>query len=170
MSLEAFLNYLQLEKNYSKHTLEAYGQDIDSFCEFCSVEFNENNIDQVPYTFIRGWIVHLADNGLTNRSINRKISSLNAYYKFLQKTGHVDTSPLVKHKALKTQKKMEVPFSEMEMDQVLRQIPFTNDFEGLRDRLIIEMLYATGIRRTELVNLKMGNIDWTKKSIKVLGK
>ena len=125
MSLEAFLNYLQLEKNYSKHTLEAYGKDIGTFCDFCSVEFDKDNIDQVPYSFIRSWIVHLADNGLTNRSINRKISSLNAYYKFLQKTGHIVSSPLVKHKALKTQKKMEVPFSEMEMGKVLQQIPFT---------------------------------------------
>ncbi|MEM9078031.1 MAG: tyrosine-type recombinase/integrase [Bacteroidota bacterium] len=170
MSLEAFINYLQLEKNYSKHTLAAYGNDIDSFREFCFDEFNEKNMDQASYTFIRSWIVHLADKGLTNRSINRKISSLNAYYKFLQKTGHILTSPLVKHKALKTKKKVEVPFSEMEMEKILKLIPFNDDFEGLRDRLMIEMLYATGIRRGELVNLQLKDIDWSKKTVKVLGK
>lgn len=170
MSLESFIDYLQLEKNYSKHTLAAYKKDIDSFREFCATEFDANNIDDVSYSLIRSWIVCLADVGLTNRSINRKISSLNAYYSFLQKTGQIVSSPLLKHKALKTKKKVEVPFSEMEMEKVLQQIPFNDDFEGKRDSLIIEMLYATGIRRTELINLKLHNIDWQKKTLKVLGK
>lgn len=170
MSLEAFIDYLQLEKNYSKHTLAAYKKDIDGFKEFCAAEFDENNIDGIAYNLIRSWIVHLADVGLANRSINRKISSLNAYYNFLQKTGQIVTSPLVKHKALKTKKKVEVPFSEIEMDKVLQQIPFDNDFEGKRDSLMIEILYATGIRRAELINLELHDIDWSKKTLKVLGK
>jgi len=170
MSLEAFINYLQLEKNYSKHTLIAYKKDIDEFGGFCLNEFDEKNIDTVSYSIIRSWIVHLSDSGLTNRSINRKVSSLNAYYKFLLKTSHILTSPLVKHRALKTTKRMEVPFSQLEMDAVMQQIPFDDDFEGTRDRLIIEMLYATGIRRTELINLKLSDINWENNTIKVLGK
>ncbi|PRX53138.1 tyrosine-type recombinase/integrase [Flagellimonas meridianipacifica] len=170
MSVHAFVEYLKLEKNYSKHTILAYEKDLKVFNHFCSDEFDVQDIDKIPYSFIRSWIVHLADSGLTNRSINRKISSLNAYYKFLQKTGQITSSPLVKHKALKTKKKVEVPFSEIEMDKVLTLIPFNDDFEGLRDRLMIEMLYATGIRRTELVNLKLRDVDWAKKVIKVLGK
>ena len=170
MSLKAFIDYLQLEKNYSKHTLAAYKKDIDSFIAFCKAEFDVDNIDGIGYNLIRSWIVHLADVGLANRSINRKISSLNAYYNFLQKTGQIVTSPLIKHKALKTKKKVEVPFSEIEMEKVLQQIPFDNDFEGKRDSLMIEMLYATGIRRTELINLELHDIDWSKKTLKVLGK
>ncbi|WP_422859299.1 tyrosine-type recombinase/integrase [Flagellimonas sp. S174] len=170
MSVKAFIDYLKLEKNYSKHTLVAYEKDLETFSHFCSNEFEVNDINEIPYSFIRNWIVKLADSGVTNRSINRKVSSLNAYYKFLQKTGQIISSPLVKHKALKTKKKVEVPFSEIEMDKVLTLIPFTDNFEGLRDRLMIEMLYATGIRRVELVNLKLSDIDWAKKTIKVLGK
>ncbi|WP_435625033.1 tyrosine-type recombinase/integrase [Flagellimonas sp.] len=170
MSAKAFLEYLSLEKNYSRHTLIAYQRDLEMFGQFCSDEYHKETIDEVPYAVVRSWIVQLADSGLTNRTINRKVSSLNAYYKFLQKTGEIVSSPLAKHKALKTKKKMEVPFSEIEMDKVLQQIPFNNDFEGWRDKLIIEMLYATGIRRTELINLKLGDINWATKTIKVLGK
>ena len=170
MSCKAFIEYLELEKNYSKHTLIAYERDLEMFSKFCFKEYDMDIIDEVPYSVVRSWIVQLADDGLTNRTINRKVSSLNAYYKFLQKIGQITSSPLIKHKALKTEKKMEVPFSEMEMDKVLQLIPFDNDFEGLRDKLIIEMLYATGIRRTELVNLKLSDVNWSSNNIKVLGK
>ena len=170
MSCKAFIEYLELEKNYSQHTLVAYERDLEMFSQFCFKEYDMDTIDEVPYSVVRSWIVQLADSGLTNRTINRKVSSLNAYYKFLQKIGQITSSPLIKHKALKTEKKMEVPFSEMEMDKVLQLIPFDNDFEGLRDKLIIEMLYATGIRRTELVNLKLSDINWSSNNIKVLGK
>lgn len=170
MSIKAFVDYLSLEKNYSKHTVEAYQKDIESFSIFCKKEYDESGIDFISYPIIRSWIVTLSSNGVTNRTINRKISSLKAYYKFLQKTGVINGSPLVKHKALKTGKKIEVPFSEEEMTMVLGQIPFSNDFEGKRDRLIIELLYTTGIRRAELVNIKLVDIDYHEQNLRVLGK
>ncbi len=170
MALQAFIDYLQLEKKYSNHTVVAYKKDIQRFGQFCLEEYDEQDIDGVPYAFIRNWIVHLADVGLTNRSINRKISSLNAYYKFLQKIGNLGQSPLVKHRALKTEKKIEIPFSELEMERVLAEIPFSEDFEGVRDKLIIELLYGTGIRRAELVNLKVADLNFASNCIKVLGK
>lgn len=170
MWIKAFVDYLNLEKNYSKHTVEAYQKDIESFSNFCKEEYQEDNIDIVSYPLIRSWIVHLSNAGVSNKSINRKISSLKAYYKFLQTTGVISHSPLLKHKALKTSKKIEVPFSEEEMTKVLRQIPFDKDFSGVRDNLIIEMLYTTGIRRTELVNIKMVDIDYVGENLKVLGK
>lgn len=168
--MQAFIDYLQLEKKYSNHTVVAYKKDIQRFGQFCLEEYDEQDIDGVPYAFIRNWIVHLADVGLTNRSINRKISSLNAYYKFLQKIGNLGQSPLVKHRALKTEKKIEIPFSELEMERVLAEIPFSEDFEGVRDKLIIELLYGTGIRRAELVNLKVADLNFASNCIKVLGK
>lgn len=170
MSVSAFISYLRLEKNYSEHTVKAYEKDIKAFANFCKEDHGEDNIVHISYPLIRNWIVSLSDVGLSNRTINRKISSLQAYYKFLLKVGDITISPLVKHRALKTQKKVEVPFSEVEMDAILSEIPFDDDFEGERDKLIIELLYTTGMRRTELVNLKVSDIDLSGKVLKVLGK
>lgn len=170
MSVSAFISYLKLEKNYSKHTVTAYERDILEFSGFCKTECGVSSIDQIEYTFIRSWIVSLVDQGVTNRTVNRKISSLRSYYKFLLKIGQISVSPLVKHRALKTNTKVEVPFSEKEMQQIIYEIPFEPDFEGTRDKLMIELLYTTGMRRAELVQLKMTDVDVSSKIIKVLGK
>lgn len=170
MSVSAFISYLRLEKNYSEHTVRAYQKDIDAFSSFCKTQFEESSIIHIGYPLIRNWIVELSQNGVTNRTINRKISSLQAYYKFLLKIGEITVSPLIKHKALKTEKKVEIPFSEKEMDALLGENPFNDDFEGVRDRLIIDLLYATGMRRAELVNLKLVDVDLANQTLKVLGK
>jgi len=170
MSLQSFVSYLLLEKNYSKHTVSAYENDIQSFTDFCQEEFGFGNINEVDYNSIRSWIIALVNSNISNRSVNRKVASLKAYYRFLQRIGDLDTNPLAKHKALKTSKKIEVPFSEEEMRRILSQLPFEDNFEGKRDKLIIELLYTTGIRRSELLNLKINDVDLTDKSLKVLGK
>jgi integrase/recombinase XerC len=170
MSLSAFISYLKLEKNYSQHTIKAYERDLVTFSDFCREQHDEQDMVTVAYPLIRNWIVHLSEQGVSNRSINRKISSLQAYYKFLLKVGDITVSPLIKHRALKTSKKVEVPFSEMEMETILSEIPFGDDFEGCRDKLIIELLYATGMRRAELVNLKVSDVDLSSGLLKVLGK
>ena len=112
----------------------------------------------------------MVENGLSNRSINRKVSALNTYYKFLLKVGDIKLNPLSKHKALKTSKKIQVPFSENEIKTVLNDLYFENDYEGIRNKLIIELFYSTGIRRIELVELKLTSIDLDNKTLKVLGK
>jgi len=170
MALEPFFSYLSLEKQYSKHTVSAYQKDIEAFTDFCLLEFQITKIETTGYNLIRSWIVHLVDTGISNRSINRKVASLKAYYKFLLRIGAIQINPLAKHKALKTAKKIEVPFSNKEMEAVLSQISYEENFEGTRNKLIIEILYATGIRRAELINLKIEAIDLHSKHIKVLGK
>ena len=170
MFLNQFLDYLSLEKKYSEHTFRAYAKDLLEFQDFCKSEIEVEDIDSVAYNIIRSWVVSLSDTGISNRTINRKIASLKAYYKFLQKIEAIKTSPLAKHKALKTPKKLETPFSEIEMEQVLNEISYSNDFEGKRDQLVIHILYVTGIRRAELVNLKLKDVDLVEKTIKVLGK
>jgi len=112
----------------------------------------------------------LVDQGVSNRTINRKISSLKTYYKFLLKTGQIENNPLAKHKALKTSKKLQIPFSIDEVEDVLRFLNKAKDFESLRDKLIIELFYGTGIRRIELINLKISDVDIESGQIKVLGK
>ncbi len=169
MSLVAFVNYLNLEKKYSSHTIVAYKRDIEDLMAFCKEEMQEENIDQIPYSYIRNWIIDLIDRKISNRSVNRKVASIKAYYKFLLKTAVIDVSPLANHKALKTEKKVEVPFSAEEMEWSLGD-SFKEDFERVRDRLIIDLFYTTGIRRAELINLKLSDIDLNLFTLKVLGK
>jgi len=170
MPFKAFIDYLLLEKNYSKLTVIAYQNDLTDFLQFNTVHFDELNIDKANYSQIRSWIVSMVENEISNRSINRKVSALNSYYKFLVKIGDIESNPLVKHKALKTSKKIQIPFSETEIASVLDELNFENDFEGIRDKLIIELFYSTGIRRIELVELKLNSLDLNNKTIKVLGK
>jgi integrase/recombinase XerC len=165
-----FYDYLLLEKNYSQHTVTAYINDIGFFESFLSNEFEDDNLLLINYNQIRSWIVSLSDDGISNASINRKVSSLKSFYKFLLKTKQIDTSPLLKHKALKAPKKIQIPFSEKELDMVLNQIMYKEGFEGVRDKLIVDLFYTTGVRRTELINLKIQNVDLSNKTIKVIGK
>lgn len=177
MPFTQFIDYLLLEKKYSAHTILAYRNDLDGFLVF--VESNYDDLDlaagevgikTVNYGIIRSWIVFLVDSGISNRSINRKISSLKSYYKFLLKTKQIEENPLAKHKALKMSRKLQVPFSEKEIDDVIQLLSEEKGFEGLRNRLIVELFYATGIRRAELVNLKISQVSISEKTIKVLGK
>ena len=170
MSFKHFTDYLLLEKKYSPLTINAYQKDLESFHEFNKEEFNEDNIKTVNYSQIRSWIIFLVETGIANRSINRKISSLNTYYKFLLKVDDLKINPLAKHRALKTSKKVQIPFSENEINTVLDDFNFDDSFEGIRDKLIIELFYSTGIRRIELVQLKLTDIDLSNHTLKVLGK
>jgi integrase/recombinase XerC len=170
MLLKAFLDYLLLEKKYSQLTVNAYKKDIESFMAFISSKEETNTIQETNYSQIRSWIVNLVQKGITNKSINRKISALNSFFKFLLKIEEVNLNPLSKHKALKTSKKVQIPFSENEINTVLDQINHNQDFEGVRNKLIIELFYSTGIRRIELINIKLKDIDLENKTIKILGK
>ncbi|WP_272022039.1 tyrosine-type recombinase/integrase [Olleya namhaensis] len=170
MLLQAFLDYLLLEKKYSSLTVNAYKKDIESFLFFLNEEEQNNTIIEVNYAQIRTWIVSLVQKGIANRSINRKISALNSFFKFLLKIKEVKINPLSKHKALKTSKKVQIPFSENEITTVLDQISHNSDFEGLRNKLIIELFYSTGMRRIELINIKLKDADLENKTIKILGK
>lgn len=169
-SKTAFRDYLQFEKKYSPHTVNAYLNDLISFENYINSEFNSDDLINVNYSLIRSWIVTLVDNQISSTSVNRKISSLKSYYKFLLKTKQIAISPLLKHKSLKTPKTLQIPFSEKELDEVLNYITYPEGFEGIRDKLIIDLFYSTGIRRTELIHLKMLNIDLSNATLKVLGK
>lgn len=165
-----FRDYLGLEKNYSPHTVTAYLKDLDFFQAFLKGAFDDDDLIRVNYNQIRAWIVSLSDDGVSNTSINRKIASLKSFYKFLLKTKQITTSPLLKHKALKSPKKLQIPFSEKELDLVLNQIVYPEGFEGMRDKLVVDLFYTTGIRRAELIGLKLHNVDLSNGTIKVLGK
>jgi len=170
MSLPAFLSYLTNEKNYATLTIGAYKKDISEFSEFLNSSGAGAAIDDANYPMIRNWIVTLVDEGISTRTINRKMSALKSYYRFLQKIKVNNTNPLSGHKALKVNKKVEVPLSENEMEALFAAIPFKDNFVGTRDKLIIELLYTTGMRRAELLQLQLADIDLANCRLKVLGK
>lgn len=170
MPFQKFIDYLSLEKKYSQHTVVAYQKDLSDFLQFAKEGYDYKDIIDVNYAIVRSWIVSLVDQGIANRSINRKISSLKTYYKFLLKTKQIEVTPLAQHKALKTSKKLQVPFSEKEIQDVLELLQAEEGYEGIRNRLIVELFYSTGMRRAELIGLKVNNISSAQKTIKVLGK
>ena len=169
-NINAFRNYLQFEKKYSPHTIKAYCDDLISFQSYNYLTFEQEEIDKVEYNQIRSWIVSLVDDGVSNVSVNRKMASLKAYYRFLLKTKQIEISPLLRHRSLKVVRTIQIPFSEKEMESVLLQMQTTVGFEQVRDKLIIDLLYTTGIRRAELIELKLQNVDISSNTIKVLGK
>ncbi|MDC7996105.1 tyrosine-type recombinase/integrase [Altibacter sp. HG106] len=170
MSYTDFHEYLSLEKKYSKHTLTAYLKDLSEFAAFASEEYGYENLNEVSYSIIRQWMVQLVEAGVSNRSVNRKISSLQAYFKFLLKTKQMDVNPLLQHKALKTKKKVQIPFSQQEIEAVIALLNEEEGFEGTRNKLMVELFYASGMRRAELVHLKRSAISLENRTIKVLGK
>jgi integrase/recombinase XerC len=169
-NIQYFQDYLVKEKNYSPLTVHAYVSDVQSFQCYLN-DFHENsNLEEVNYSQIRSWIVVLIENNISTTSVNRKISSLKSFYKFLLKTKQISINPLLKHKSLKTAKKVQIPFSEKELQDVFEFNEYSNDFEGIRNQLIIELFYTTGIRRAEMIHLAIQNVDTNQKTIKVLGR
>jgi len=169
MPVHSFTEYLLHEKNYSLLTIKSYTKDLEDFSVFIKTEY-QSDIVNVNYQQIRLWIVSLVDREISNRTINRKISTLNSFYKFLLKLELITQNPLEKHKALKVKKNIQIPFSEKEMETVLNALKNETSFEGVRNRLIVELFYATGIRRIELVQLQLTDIDLSNQTLKVLGK
>jgi len=165
-----FITYLKVEKGYSPHTLKAYKNDVKGFHQYLESMDNSSDLIAVNYHEIRNWIVDLLANGVDNRSVNRKVSALKSFYKFLQKSDIISKNPLEIHRSLKTQKKIILPFSQKEMVQLKELFPPTEDYDDILAYIIIEILYTTGIRRSELINMKLIDVNIEGKQIKVLGK
>jgi integrase/recombinase XerC len=164
-----FLKYLQYEKRCSAHTVLAYSTDLRQFSEFIKTEF-EDLPESASYGMIRSWITSLSEASNDARSINRKIASLRSYYKFLLRQGSITKDPVVRVKVLKTRKKLPHFVTENEMSAVLDSSEAPDEFEELRNVVIIELLYGTGVRLSELINLKDSSINFRDLSLKVLGK
>ena len=143
---------------------------VISFQNFCIESYQQEKISDINYSQIRSWIVDLVERKVSNRSVNRKISSLKSFYKYLQKIKIIQNNPLSSHKALKTSKKIQVPFSIKEVNEVLSNIETEDSFESTRNKLIVALFYSTGMRRTELIQLKMNSINFSEKQLKVIGK
>ncbi|GAK97882.1 integrase, site-specific recombinase [Nonlabens tegetincola] len=168
MFIENFIEYLSVEKGYSTHTLKAYDRDLYQFKRFC--EFEGVDLNEVNYQVIRSYIAFLLEEGLLAQSVNRKITALKTYFQFLKRIEVVKENPLLHHKSIKTSKRLTLPFSKEEVLKVLNEKIDIEDFENCRDRLIIELLYLTGIRREELISLKISSFEQSARTIRVVGK
>lgn len=164
-----FLEYLKFEKRFSPHTVDAYGSDLEQFGNYLKKNYSIGQIDEVSHPIVRSWVVGLMEEGLSARSVNRKITSLKTFYRFLVREKAVKQNPMPRVQAPKTSKRLPLFVEKQRMDELLDG-KFTNDFEGHRDKLIIAMFYATGMRLSELVGLKESNVDLSRRTLKVLGK
>lgn len=169
MFIERFIRYLQFEKRFSPHTVSAYRQDLYQFTQFIGTE--ELDVASISHRDVRSWMLTLTESGSEAKTVNRKLSVLRSFYKFLQREEIIKSNPLANIKAPKIPKRLPVVMDEQKMDTLLDgDLTFSDDFSGLRDRLILELLYGTGIRLSELVNLKDQDVNLYEQYIKVLGK
>lgn len=168
--LNSFLRYLQFEKRYSTHTLKSYENDLVQFNEFLGQEFPDETLAAAQHFMIRSWVVKLIDEGNSSSTVNRKISTLKAYFKFLLKREIITENPAVRVKSLKKPARLPRFVKENDMLNILDKNEFGPKFSDQRDKLILEMLYGTGIRLSELIGIKLADINVHKKELKVLGK
>lgn len=169
--INSFLDYLRYERNYSNYTVGAYSKDLQQFEDF--VKEKKEGVfepEEVDTDIVRNWIVYLLDNKISTVSVNRKLSSLKSFFKFLTKQGFVSVNPLRFVTGPKTKKPLLSFVKDGDMESLLDGHGFNEDFEGVRDRLILEMLYDTGMRRSELVNLRDVDVDYNDMKIRVTGK
>ncbi|MDE3235645.1 MAG: tyrosine-type recombinase/integrase [Bacteroidota bacterium] len=168
--LASFLDYLKFEKRYSQYTIISYQTDLEQFFSYLISQFDTPALGSISASFIRSWLAELKNDGISSKSINRKISSLKSFYKFLLKTGVVQQSPLVTVVAPKISKRLPVFVEEKHMDDLLNRIDFEEGWAGRSEKLIITLFYATGMRLSELIQLKEKQVDYGHSHIKVLGK
>ncbi|HMO60972.1 MAG TPA: tyrosine-type recombinase/integrase [Ferruginibacter sp.] len=165
-----FLQYLQFQKRYSQHTLVSYQTDLEAFFNFIFTQYEAAALPDITSTYVRSWLAHLKDKGMEAKSINRKISALKSFYKYQLQQGHIQKSPLAAVISPKVKKRLPQFVQEQEMAVLLNQISFPENWEGKTHRLILELLYYTGMRRAELITLKETQVNAAGNTLKVLGK
>lgn len=170
MLTDRFLQYLQFEKRFSRHTLAAYRKDLEQFVAFLQSTYGLSAPEEVAHLHIRSWMVHLVEQGLTSRSVNRKLSCLKTYFRFLQKSEAIRSNPMSKVVSLKTGRRLPAVVKEQSLSILFDQVDFGPGFPGARDRLILELLYCTGMRRSELAGLCLPDLDLAAGRVRVFGK
>lgn len=170
MFITDFLNYIEFERRYSLHTVSSYTKDLEQFSEFLSKTFQVEKAKEIEFVYIRSWISLLMEEGNSPRTVNRKISTLKSYLRYLLKIGKINHNPALKITGPKVRKRLPVFIEEKSMNLLIADIGNPESFEEARDRLVVELFYATGIRRAELIGLKLNDINLDSGLVKVLGK
>ncbi|HPH81322.1 MAG TPA: tyrosine-type recombinase/integrase [Flavobacteriales bacterium] len=169
-AISSFIEYLRFEKRYSKHSLIAYEIDLKQWVSYLNSSYEVTQLEQVQVPFIRSWLVSMMENGLSARSINRKITALKSFYKYALRSGWVQINPMGKISSPKIPKRLPVYVEADKLDLLLDQTEFSDDFEGIRNHLILEMFYGTGMRLSELIELELRDVDTRNLQLKVTGK
>jgi integrase/recombinase XerC len=167
---QSFIDYLKFEKRYSAHTVLAYGDDLDQFFRYLEAQFGVTDLPSISASFIRSWLASLKEQKITSKSINRKISSLKSFFKYQLRTGLLPKTPMAGIISPKSGRRLPVYVEEKDMQLLLNHVEFPDDWQGKTDRLLISIFYNTGVRLTELVTLKNGQVDAAAATIRVLGK
>jgi integrase/recombinase XerC len=167
---EAFLNYLRFEKRYSQHTIISYQNDLEQFLSSIIADFDAPRLKDINAAMVRTWLAGLMNQKLTAKSINRKISTLKSFFKFLMKEGVIDTTPMSIINSPKISKRLPVYVEEKDIKTLFEHVEFTDDWKGRTEKLVLELFYNTGMRVSELINLKASQLDGSYNHIKVLGK
>lgn len=170
MKVDTFLAYLEYEKRYSPHTITAYAGDIAQFLNFLEEVSGVSSLEEVDHWQVRSWVVDLLGRNVRPRTVNRKLSTLKTYFKFLLKRGHISRNPMLKVIAPKTGKRLPVYLQPAEVEHLFERLAFGPEYADQRDRLLLELLYTTGMRRAELIGLRIEDIDLRSRQLKVLGK
>ena len=170
MLVDKFIKYISVEKRLSKHTIISYACDINQFQKYLLEEFEVIHVSDISFQMIRSWVASLLEKGVTSRSVNRKISTLKSYFKFSVREGFIKKNPILRLISPKAKKRLPVFIEQDKIENLLSKLTYEDGFVGERNRLIIELFYVTGIRVSELINLKTSSIDINNKLIKVVGK
>ncbi len=165
-----FLQFIRFEKRYSQHTIKAYENDLSNFISYLSSQFDTDDLTTISHFHVRSWLAVFKDRGMEPRSINRKLSSLNTFYKYLLKKQLVAKNPVRQLHAMRLPERLPVYLKETETTHLLEEVQFEEGFKGATDRMICDLLYQTGMRRAELVNLKEQDIEWSLGQLRILGK
>lgn len=165
-----FLDYLSFEKRFSVHTVTAYETDLRQFSEYLSSAYSISEIREVNHTIIRSWIVKMMEEKNSARTVNRKITTLKSFYRFLLREKKVVINPMLKIQSPKTSKRLPVFVEKKGMDMLFEEVDFGTGLTGVQNKLILEMFYATGMRLSELINIRVSDIEFRRMTVKVLGK
>ena len=168
--INSFLDYLKFQKRYSQHTIISYQTDLTYFFAFLALQFEESQLKNIKATYIRSWLAQLKSEKNSSKTINRKISSLKTFFKYHLKQGEIEVSPMTTIISPKQNKRLPQFVDKRDTDTLFKQVEFTDDWSGLTEKLVLSILYNTGIREAELIGLKENQIDFSKSVIKVLGK
>ena len=169
MHISQFLKYISLEKRYSDHTVKAYNVDLSQLDNYL-LDSYKSSLSDANQEMLRSWLVEMLEFGISAKSVNRKITSVRSFYKFMLREGLVKFDPSLKLQSVKSSNKLPVFVEESQMQKLLREETFENDFEGKRDLLILDLFYSTGIRLSELINIKLNDFSLKNRVLKVLGK
>lgn len=168
--IQPFLNFLKFEKRYSQHTIISYQNDLTGFFDFVITQFGETQLSHITHTFIRSWLASLKDEGLTAKSINRKISTLKSFFKYQVKLGEVKQTPMAKVVAPKSEKRLPNFVADKDIHTLFEHVEFPDTWKGQTERLLLQLFYQTGMRLSEAIHLKETNINFSNSTLKVLGK